>query len=93
MLIRRTAIVFAAVGAVGVVFALTPPADARFVHQCSAKYQAAAKAGCGANAANARRPPPRGIMLGVGDVVSVTIFEPLVGCSSQATPARDPATS
>jgi len=76
MLIRRSAIVFAAAGAVGVVFALTPPADARFVHQCNVKYQAAAKAGCGANAANARRPPPRGITLGVGDVVSITIFQP-----------------
>jgi hypothetical protein len=75
MLIRRSAIVFAAAGGVGVVFALTPPAHARFVHQCSDKYQAAAKAGCGANAANARRPPPWRITLGVGDVVSITIFE------------------
>jgi hypothetical protein len=67
----RKAIVSAAAGAVGVFFALTPPANARFLHQCSAKYQAAAKAGC---AGNARRPPPR-ITLGIGDVVSVTIFE------------------
>jgi protein involved in polysaccharide export with SLBB domain len=43
------------------------------------KYDVAAKAGCGANSANARRPPPRGIMLGVGDVVSITIFESLGG--------------
>ena len=75
MLIRRSAIVFAAAGAVGVVFALTPPAAARIVHRCSGKYDVAAKAGCGANSANARRPPPRGIMLGVGDVVRITIFE------------------
>src|SRR5262249_31565851 len=32
--------------------------------------------GCGANAAKARAPLPRGITLGIGDIVSVTIFEP-----------------
>jgi hypothetical protein len=48
----------------------------RFMHQCSGKYQAAAKAGCGVNAAKARPPRPRGITLGIGDVVSITIFEP-----------------
>jgi polysaccharide biosynthesis/export protein len=46
------------------------------MHQCSGKYQAAAKAGCGANAAKARPPLRRGITLGIGDEVSVTIFEP-----------------
>ena len=63
MLIRGNATVFAAAGAVGVVFALTPPADARLVHRCSAKYDVAAKSGCGANSGNARRPPPRGSCL------------------------------
>jgi hypothetical protein len=91
MLIRS--IVFAAAGAVGVVFALTPPADARFVHQSSAKYQAAAKAGRGANAANARRPPPRGITPGVGDVVSITIFEPPGGLFVPSDAGAAPATS
>jgi protein involved in polysaccharide export with SLBB domain len=76
MVIGTSAIVFAATAAVGVVFAFARPADARFMHQCSGKYQAAAKAGCGANAAKASAPLPRGITLGIGDVVSVTIFEP-----------------
>src|SRR5262249_24498470 len=76
MVIGTSAIVFAAAAAVGVVFACARPADARFMHQCSGKYHAAAKAGCGANAAKARAPLPRGITLGIGDVVSVTIFEP-----------------
>jgi hypothetical protein len=74
--IGTSAIVFAAAAAVGIVFAFAPPADARFMHQCSGKYQAAAKAGCGANAAKARPPLRRGITLGIGDEVSVTIFEP-----------------
>jgi hypothetical protein len=93
MLIRTSAFVFAAAAAVEVVFALTPSAGARSMHQCGAKYQAAGKSGCGTIAAKARRPPQRGITLGIGDVVSVSIFEPLVGYSSLATPARDPATS
>src|SRR5262245_66006738 len=76
MVIGTSAIVFAAAAAVGVVFAFARPADARFIHQCSGKYHAAAKAGCGANAAKARAPLPRGITLGIGDIVSVTIFEP-----------------
>jgi protein involved in polysaccharide export with SLBB domain len=76
MVIATSAIVFAAAAAVGVVFACARPADARFMHRCSGKYHAAAKAGCGANAAKARAPLPRGITLGIGDVVSVTIFEP-----------------
>ena len=70
MVIGTSAIVFAAAAAVGVVFAFARPADARFMHQCSGKYHAAAKAGCGANAAKAHA------TLGIGDVVSVTIFEP-----------------
>src|SRR5262245_64910802 len=76
MVIGTSAIVFAAAAAVGVVFACARPADARFMPQCSGKYHAAAKAGCVANAAKARAPLPRGITLGIGDVVSVTIFEP-----------------
>jgi len=76
MVIGTSAIVFAAAAAVGVVFAFARPADARFMHQCSGKYHAAAKAGCGANAAKAHAPLPRGITLGIGDIVSVTIFEP-----------------
>jgi len=79
MVIGTSTIVFAAAAAVGVVFAFAPPADARFMHQCSGKYEAAAKAGCGVNAAKARPPRPRGITLGVGDVVSITIFEPSGG--------------
>jgi len=76
MVIGTSAIVFAATAAVGVVFAFARPADARFMHQCSSKYHAAAKAGCRANAAKASALLPRGITLGIGDVVSVTIFEP-----------------
>src|SRR5262245_43828506 len=76
MVIGTSAIVFAAAAAVGVVFAFARPADARFMHQCSGKYHAAAKAGCRANAAKASAPLPRGITLGIGDVVSVTIVEP-----------------
>ena len=75
MVIGTSAIVFAAAAAVGVA-ACARPADARFMHQCSGKYHAAAKAGCGVNAAKARAPLPRGITLGIGDIVSVTIFEP-----------------
>jgi hypothetical protein len=37
MAIATSAIVFAA-AAVGIVFAFAPPADARFMHQCSGKY-------------------------------------------------------
>ena len=67
MVIGTSAIVFAAAAAVGVA-ACARPADARFMHQCSGKYHAAAKAGCGANAAKAHAPLPRGITLGIGDV-------------------------
>jgi hypothetical protein len=41
MLIRATGFVFAFVE---VIFAVTPPAGARPMKECSAKYQAAAKA-------------------------------------------------
>jgi protein involved in polysaccharide export with SLBB domain len=75
MVMGTSTIVFAAAAAVGVVFAFAPPADARFMHQCSGKYRAAPKAGCGVNAAKARPPRPRGITLGIGDVVSIPIFE------------------
>jgi protein involved in polysaccharide export with SLBB domain len=83
MLIRAIAIICATAGAVGVVFALTSPVGAHPMKGCSAKYQAGAKAGprtqCGTNAANALRAPPREITLGIGDVVSVTIFEAAAG--------------
>lgn len=69
--IWTSAIVSAVAGAVGVVFALTPAAEARFMHQRCVRYEAAPKAGC-----RDRRPPPRRITLGIGDVVSATIFEP-----------------
>src|SRR5262249_27484557 len=70
------AIVSAVAGAVGVIFALTPAAEARFMHQRCVRYEAAPKAGCRANTSSVRRPPPWRITLGIGDVVSVTIFEP-----------------
>jgi hypothetical protein len=82
MLIRATGFVFAVVGAVS---AVTPPAGARPMKECSANYQAAPKGNlrtqCRANAANVltRRPPPREIRLGIGDVVSITIFEAAAG--------------
>jgi protein involved in polysaccharide export with SLBB domain len=84
MVIGTSAIVFAAAAAVGVVFAFARPADAR------GKYHAAAKAGCGANAAKARAPLPRGIMLGIGDIVSVTIFEPPGGLFVPSDPGARP---
>jgi hypothetical protein len=63
-------------GAVGVVFALTPAAEARFMY---VQYEAAPNAGCRANMSSVRRPPPWRITLGIGDMVSVTIFEPAGG--------------
>src|SRR6516165_3945907 len=69
-------IVSAVAGAVGVVFALTPAAEARFMHPRCVRYEAAPKAGCRVNTSGVRRPPPWRITLGIGDVVSVTIFEP-----------------
>lgn len=81
MLIRATGFVFAVVG---VIFAVTPPAGARPMKECSAKYQAAAKASLRAqsrasvaNVLTPRRPPK--IRLGIGDVVSITIFEAAAG--------------
>jgi len=74
--IWTSAIVSAVAGAVGVVFALTPAAEARFMHQRCVRYEAAPKAGCRVNTSSVRRPPPWRITLGIGDVVSVTIFEP-----------------
>jgi protein involved in polysaccharide export with SLBB domain len=77
MLIRVAAIVFVAAG-VGVAFHAIP-ASARPMKECSTKYQAAAslRARCGPKEANtfSRQPRSRGITLGIGDVVSVTIFE------------------
>src|SRR5437588_8962891 len=84
MLIRMSTILFAAAVALGLLF-LTPAAGARPMKECSARYHAPAKATartqCGANAPNvfSRRSPPRGITLGIGDVVSVTIFEAEAG--------------
>ena len=81
MLIRKTAIVFAAAVALGF---LTPVPDAPSMKECSGRYHTPAKANtriqCGANASNVfSRRPPRGITLGIGDVVSVTIFEAEAG--------------
>ena len=79
MLIRKTTIVFAAAVALGF---LTPVPDARSMKECSGRYHTPAKANartqCGANALFSRRPPRR-ITLGIGDVVSVTIFEAEAG--------------
>src|ERR1700724_3996745 len=76
MLIRKTTIVFAAAVALGF---LTPVPDARSMKECSGRYHTPAKANariqCGANASNVfSRRSPRRITLGIGDVVSVTIF-------------------
>jgi polysaccharide biosynthesis/export protein len=84
MLIRKTTIVFAATVALGF---LTPVPDARSMNsmkECSGRYHTPAKANariqCGANASNVfSRRPPRRITLGIGDVVSVTIFEAEAG--------------
>jgi len=78
MLTRATAIVSAIAGVVAIVF-LAPAAGAQPNKGCGARHHAAANAGprtqCRNNAPNVfSRPPPR-ITLGVGDVVSVTIFE------------------
>ena len=83
MLIRKTTIVFAAAVALGV-FSLTPVAGARPMKECSGRYHTPAKVNariqCGANASNVfSRRPPRRITLGIGDVVSVTIFEAEAG--------------
>jgi hypothetical protein len=81
MLIRKTTIVFAAAVALGF---LTPVPDARSMKECSGRYHTPAKANariqCGANASNVfSRRPSRRIALGIGDVVSVTIFEAEAG--------------
>jgi protein involved in polysaccharide export with SLBB domain len=78
MLIQPTTMLSATAGAFALVF-LTLGASARPMKECSARYHAAAKASqnprCRANAPNVcARPPPR-ITLGIGDVVSDTIFE------------------
>jgi protein involved in polysaccharide export with SLBB domain len=82
MLLRATALALATAGAVGMVFADTPPAGAGPMKECSAHYQAAGKASPSthgkANVANVRRPPSE-IRLGMGDVVSITIFEAAAG--------------
>jgi hypothetical protein len=77
MLIQPTAILSATATFALVFFTLA--ASARPIKECSARYYAAAKASqnlrCRANAPDVfARPPPR-ITLGIGDVVSVTIFE------------------
>ena len=81
MLIKMTTIVFAAAVALGF---LTPVADVRRLKECSGRYQAPAKASartqCGPNASKVfSRRLPRGITLGIGDIVSVTIFEAEAG--------------
>jgi hypothetical protein len=76
-LIRVAANAFVA-AVVGVIFH-EPPATARPMKECRTKYQAAAslRTRCGPREANSfsRQPRSRGITLGIGDVVSVTIFE------------------
>jgi hypothetical protein len=77
-LTRATAIVSAIAGVLAILF-LAPAAVAHPKKGCGARYHAAANAGpraqCKAGAPNVfSRPPPR-ITLGIGDVVSVTIFE------------------
>ena len=83
-----TTIVFAAAVALGF---LTPVADARPMKECSGRYHAPAKASartqCGPNASKVfSRRPPRGITLGIGDIVSITIT-PTFGRLSCATGA------
>jgi protein involved in polysaccharide export with SLBB domain len=78
MLTRATAIVSATAGVVAILF-LAPAAVAQPNKGCGARHHAATNVGpktqCRNNASNVfSRPPPR-ITLGVGDVVSVTIFE------------------
>ena len=46
------------------------------MHPRCVRYEAAPKAGCRVNTSGVRRPPPWRITLGIGDVVSVTVFEP-----------------
>jgi protein involved in polysaccharide export with SLBB domain len=69
MLIRMTAIVFAA----AVALFLAIPVGAGPMKECSGS----AGTQCGANASKvfSSRRPPRRVTLGIGDVVSVTIFE------------------
>src|ERR1700738_3424535 len=80
MLIRESTIVFAAAVALGF---LMPVADARPMKGCSGRYHAPAEASartqCGASASKFSRRRPRDITLGIGDVVSVTIFEAEAG--------------
>jgi protein involved in polysaccharide export with SLBB domain len=58
---------------------LAPPALARANKGCGARHHAAAdgtsRIQCGTSASNMFSRPPRQITLGIGDVVSVTIFE------------------
>jgi len=75
---RATAIVSAVAGVLAILF-LAPPALARANKGCGARHHAATdgtpRTQCRNSASNVfSRPPPR-ITLGVGDVVSVTIFE------------------
>ena len=80
MLIREITIVFAAAVALGY---LMPVADARPMKGCSGRYHAPAEASartqCEASASKFSRRRPRDITLGIGDVVSVTIFEAEAG--------------
>ena len=78
---RATAIVSAVAGALAILF--LAPAAVAHPKGCGARHHAAANAAprtqCRTSARNVfSRPPPR-ITLGVGDVVSVTIFEPEPG--------------
>jgi protein involved in polysaccharide export with SLBB domain len=78
MLTRATAVVSAIAGVVAILF-LAPAAVAQPNKGCGARHHAAANAGsrtqCRNSGSNVFSGPPRRITLGVGDLVSVTIFE------------------
>jgi protein involved in polysaccharide export with SLBB domain len=77
MLTTATAIVSAIAGVVAILF-LAPAAVAQPNKVCGARHHAAVNAGpktqCRNSASNVFSRPPRRITLGIGDVVSVTIF-------------------
>jgi protein involved in polysaccharide export with SLBB domain len=62
---------------------LTPAAGTRALKECSVRHDAGAKGSartqCRANALNVFSRRPRPITLGIGDVVSITIFEAEAG--------------
>ena len=80
--VNVTTSVFTAALALGLL-SLMPTAGAHPMKECSARHHAAAKAGartqCRAAAPNVFSRRPSRISLGIGDVVSITIFEAEVG--------------